>query len=163
MGNSYQSIGIGGWPDIATEQILGRSADSGYGQVSDSGLNQIVQAIQDGAAIIVGTTSTAGASSGLGLVSNHAYAVTGYDATTQRFQLANPWGTRNPQSLSWDQLKQNIDCWTVASRQATSLATAPKGTSVGTGNTALVAAFASLGSDAVTPKAKASLRFDRMG
>jgi hypothetical protein len=48
------------------------------------------------------------------VVGNHAYALVGYDATTQTVTLFNPWGINNGSSypglvtLSWAQVQANF-------------------------------------------------------
>ena len=42
----------------------------------------------------------------LNLVSCHAYDVTSYDASSQTFTLANPWGCYEPQPLTWSELTE---------------------------------------------------------
>jgi hypothetical protein len=43
------------------------------------------------------------------LYSNHAYAITGYNAGTNTFILYNPWGSYQPGALSWTQLQATCD------------------------------------------------------
>ena len=40
-----------------------------------------------------------------GLYANHAYAIVGYNASTDTFTLYNPWGTDQPGQLTWAQLQ----------------------------------------------------------
>jgi hypothetical protein len=48
-----------------------------------------------------------------GVVGNHAYAIVGYNATTRRFTLFNPWGIGNSGApglltFSWAQIVANF-------------------------------------------------------
>jgi hypothetical protein len=38
-----------------------------------------------------------------GIVNNHAYAITSYNATTGKFRLRNPWAKQHA-DLTWEQL-----------------------------------------------------------
>jgi hypothetical protein len=48
------------------------------------------------------------------LVGGHAYVVTGYNASTDRFTLFNPWGSTHPAPLTWQQLQSNCSMFVVA-------------------------------------------------
>ncbi len=57
----------------------------------------MINALNAGKAVNIGTKSNPGN----GLVGGHAYAVTAYDAATQRFTLFNPWNSTHPGPLTW--------------------------------------------------------------
>jgi hypothetical protein len=49
-----------------------------------------------------------------GLYGCHAYAVIGYNASTQQFTLYNPWGCDQPNPLTWAQIEQTCVDFMVA-------------------------------------------------
>ena len=67
------------------------------------------------------TWSTQSSPSDADVVPEHVYVVTGYDPTTNTFQLYNPWGLAGSDykghhmpgtlSLTFQQLMDNGDCW----------------------------------------------------
>jgi hypothetical protein len=52
------------------------------------------------------------------VAANHAYTVVGYNSTTQKFKLFNPWGVDNGSSksgileLGWSELTASFGGWT---------------------------------------------------
>jgi hypothetical protein len=50
----------------------------------------------------------------LGLYSSHAYAIVGYNASTDKFTLYNPWGSNQPGQLTWSQLQATCSQMAVA-------------------------------------------------
>jgi hypothetical protein len=77
---------------------------------------QLINSLGGGRAVTIGTKST----SQDGLVGSHAYTVTEYNATTDRFTLYNPWGMSHPAPLSWAQLQANCSLYTVTVSGGTS-------------------------------------------
>jgi hypothetical protein len=109
--NTYASI-EGGWTGTASAQILG-SNSTGY-EVDSTGTKQaVINAIAAYKAVTIGTIS-AWTDGSYGLYSNHAYAITGYNATTGTFTLYNPWGSDQPGQLTWAQLQASCDWANVA-------------------------------------------------
>jgi hypothetical protein len=49
-----------------------------------------------------------------GLYGSHAYLVAGYNASTDTFQLHNPWGVSHPGALSYSQLQAYCSMFVVA-------------------------------------------------
>jgi hypothetical protein len=85
-------IGIdGGWVSDAMKHISGRTASTFTLSVMNSPLSQtaLINAVSAGQAVGIDSKSDPGSSL---IIENHAYIVTGYNPTTQRFQLFNPWG-----------------------------------------------------------------------
>jgi hypothetical protein len=56
-------------------------------------------------AVTIGTANFAGEPGPYGFYANHAYAIIGYNATTDKFILYNPWGTDQPSQVTWSQLQ----------------------------------------------------------
>ena len=50
----------------------------------------------------------------LGLYANHAYAIVGYNSSTDKFTLYNPWGSNQPGPLTWSQLQATTSQMAVA-------------------------------------------------
>ena len=45
---------------------------------------------------------------------SHAYAIIGYNASTDTFTLYNPWGSNQPGQLTWSQLQATCSQLAVA-------------------------------------------------
>jgi hypothetical protein len=103
--NTYSSI-EGGWMSNVNRQVLGYNS-SNY-SFSSTDKQTLINAIGAGRAVTLGTNSNSS-----GLVGSHAYIVTGYDASSDRFTLHNPWGTSHPSPLSWDHLRANCSMFVV--------------------------------------------------
>jgi hypothetical protein len=113
--NSYNGI-QSGWMATVDAQILGHNATD-Y-MMSNSTQQQLVSAITSGLAVTIGTNSA----DMYGLYGSHAYAVTGYNATSNTFTLYNPWGFSQPGQLTWSQLTQACDAFcTVNAAGATAI------------------------------------------
>lgn len=94
--NSYAAI-EGGWMDAAIQEITGLTTTStDVNSMTQSDLINLVNSNQIlTAGFIYG--------SGYGVINDHAYTITGYDALTGRFHLRNPWGFYHA-ALSWQEL-----------------------------------------------------------
>jgi hypothetical protein len=108
--NSYSGI-AGGYVHDAIAQITNHAATTGELQQATA-----IAAFQAGEVVTLKTTSTASSAS---IVADHAYLVTGYDATTQKFSLYNPWGADGNKDsqgvfkpgrleLSWGEITSNF-------------------------------------------------------
>ncbi len=106
--NTYGSI-EGGWMQTVSQQVLGRASQT-YWWLYDSDKQYLVAALNAHKAVTYGTKSNPGN----GMVGPHAYMVTGYNASTDKFQLYNPWGTTHPGPLSYAQLRASGQCFVVA-------------------------------------------------
>jgi hypothetical protein len=106
--NTYAAI-EGGWMADVDAQVLGRNAAT-YGMYTSTDKQALINALKGNQAVTTGTVSNPGN----GLVGGHAYAVIGYDASTQKFTLYNPWGTNQPGALSWSQLQTSCGVFVVA-------------------------------------------------
>jgi hypothetical protein len=104
--NSYSGI-EGGWMHNVNAQVLGYSSTN-Y-SLSNTTAQTMITALQNGLAVTAGTLSSVTLS---GLVAGHAYTVVGYDSSTSRFQLHNPWGYQHPSPLTWAQLQANFSIFT---------------------------------------------------
>ena len=97
--NSYASIS-GGWMATVDAQVLGHNATD-YA-VTASTEQAMVNALAANEAVTIATDAGAPPD---GLYGSHAYAVIGYNASSNLFSLYNPWGFDQPGTLSWSQLE----------------------------------------------------------
>ncbi len=111
--NTYAAI-EGGWMGTVNAQILGFNS-SNYSFASTP-KQTLVSALQSGRAVTLGTT----ANPSNGFVGGHAYIITGYDASTDRFTTFNPWGNTHPAAATWDQLRANCTTFVVTDSAGTS-------------------------------------------
>ena len=65
----------------------------------------------------IGTLSWSGTN--LRPLPSHAYAITGYNASTDKFTLYNPWGIDQPGQLTWSQLQATCSQMAVAATAGT--------------------------------------------
>ena len=107
--NAYASI-QGGWMATVDAQVLGHNATD-YIMTSTSA-QVAINALAAHEAVTIGTLSWSGTN--LGLYANHAYAITGYNASTKTFTLYNPWGSNQPGQLTWSQLQATCSQMAVA-------------------------------------------------
>jgi hypothetical protein len=120
--NTY--IGItGGWPEGALEHITGKDAVTRSLQASAEhalpadklslGIRGSILSAESAGATITFITNYSGVDANV--VPNHVYSLVGYDATTQKFKLYNPWGVNNGMpgtlDLTWDQVVNNFTSW----------------------------------------------------
>ena len=107
--NSYEGIS-GGWEGAAIKHITGLSAS--YKSLN---FDSMVTAFTSGKFMTVGSKDSGVAAN---VAANHAYTVVGYNSTTQKFKLFNPWGVDNGSSksgileLSWSELTASFGGWT---------------------------------------------------
>ena len=105
--NTYASI-EGGWMSYVNAQVLGYNSTR-YAVSNAANKTALVNALGAGRAVTIGTTGNSTL-----MVSSHAYSITGYDATTDRFSIFNPWGTQHPAPMTWAQLQANTTFFIVA-------------------------------------------------
>ena len=104
--NAYASI-QGGWMATVDAQVLGYNATD-YIMTTTS--EQVaINALAANKAVTIGTLSWSGTN--YGLYANHAYAIIGYNASTDTFTLYNPWGSNQPGQLTWSQLQADSTRW----------------------------------------------------
>jgi hypothetical protein len=109
--NSYQAI-AGGDPSLAAQHITGLTAS--YLNVTSGSFTTVVNAWNAGQMISFGSLDNpSGALDSNGVVPDHAYALVGYNASTQQFTLFNPWGINNGSApgmltLTWNQIRQSF-------------------------------------------------------
>ncbi len=108
--NTYASI-EGGWMSDVYAQTLGYSATDYYTS-SSSAKQALISAVTSGKAVTIGTVTNP--ASGTGLYGNHAYNVLSYNSSTGKFTLYNPWGSNQPNQLTWAQLQKSCDAFAVA-------------------------------------------------
>ncbi len=112
--NSYAGI-EGGWMHNVNAPVLGFNSTNFL--MSSAQKQSLVDAINSGKAVTIGTNS--GANAG-GLVGSHAYIVTGYNSVTDTFTLFNPWAFAHPTPLTWSQLQSNCSMFIVTGTSGTS-------------------------------------------
>ena len=86
--NAYAALNTGN-ASTALPVITGAQESSANPYGSSTSFEN---AINNGTLLILGSYANVNT---LGIVSNHDYAVLGYDATSQTFTLMNPWGWNN--------------------------------------------------------------------
>jgi hypothetical protein len=106
--NAYGAIS-GGWVSEALRHVTGLQTTWSY---LNSETN-LVRAVTLGK--LVGLASMS-APPTTGVVGGHAYAIVGYNTTTRRFTLFNPWGIGNTGApglltLTWSQIVANFAYW----------------------------------------------------
>jgi hypothetical protein len=123
-GNSWSTIGNGGAPEMALEEITGASAITDFyasgsswakvvynssfgvtnyttGNATSSVLSVLAADIGQGDDVILSSYTNAKDASGkTTLVADHAMSVYGYDSATGMLEIRNPWGTMSGQY--WD-------------------------------------------------------------
>ncbi len=91
MNDSYQALNIGN-PGVAMQQLTGLSASIANTLTQ----NAFTNAVTGGYLVTLLSQGSAGGSlntvGGNTYVPNHEYAVLGYNASTKKFDLFNPWG-----------------------------------------------------------------------
>ena len=106
--NSYNGIS-GGYTEDAFKHITGRGVSWGYLDA-----NAIINAFNSGKLVSLATNQN---TIDPEIVSGHSYAVIGYDASTQKFTLFNPWGINNGTSkpgtieLTWNEITTDFNYW----------------------------------------------------
>jgi hypothetical protein len=123
--NSYNGTGAdssdginGGSPGRAMEQLTGKTATSKLTATTTA--DDLLAAFNAGRMV---TFSSKDADSLVDpdVVGNHAYALAGYDASTGKFKLFNPWGVNGGTEdgvfkpgyieLTWDEIQANFANW----------------------------------------------------
>lgn len=110
--NSYQAT-AGGWGGQAVQQVVGITARL-WNNLSFNGM---VNAWNNGNYLTLGSKGSSDTMmDGNGVVQRHAYAVVGYEASTQKFTVYNPWGLNNGSapgllSLTWTQMAQSFESY----------------------------------------------------
>ena len=105
--NTYASI-EGGWMSYVNAQVLGYNSTR-YASSNAANKTALINALTAGRAVTVGTTGNSSM-----MVSSHAYSITGYNASTDKFTIFNPWGTQHPAPMSWAELQANTTFFIVA-------------------------------------------------
>ncbi len=111
--NRYAAI-EGGWMGYVNAQVLGM-ASSNY-SLASSNKQTLITALSSQKAVTIGTNTSVSA----GLYGSHAYLVAGYNASTDTFQLHNPWGSSHPGALSYSQLQAYCSMFVVADASGSS-------------------------------------------
>jgi hypothetical protein len=133
--NSYQAV-AGGWMGDVYRQAVGYSTvysmatsvsnsnlsayimgnptmtTGGNGATTANARTTLIYALNHHYAVTIGTIKDTDFD-GTGLYGDHAYNVLSYNSSTGEFTLYNPWGSDQPYSLTWAQLRQNTDRFAV--------------------------------------------------
>lgn len=112
--NAYGSI-QGGWMATVDAQVLGYNAIDYI--MSSTGKQVAINALAAHKAVTIGTQQWSGTN--LGLYASHAYAIVGYNSSSDTFTLYNPWGSDQPGPLKWSQLQSTCTQMAVADTTAT--------------------------------------------
>jgi len=142
--NDYFGI-EGGWTGTVSAQALGYAA-SDY-SMSTTNLQTLINALNNHKAVTIGTVDVP--ASGTGLVGNHAYNILSYNSGTARFTLYNPWGSSQPNQLTWTQLTRSCDGFSIIGTSGSVPITAVKSALLRP--VALAAAASPLADDAAKP------------
>jgi len=110
--NTYSAI-EGGWMSNVNAQVLGYSSSNF--SFAHTPKQTLISALGSGRAVTLGTTSNPSN----GFVGGHAYIITGYDASTDRFTTFNPWGNTHPAPATWAQLQANCTMFVVTDSAGT--------------------------------------------
>ena len=108
--NTYASLAAG-WMQDVDAQVLGSAATT-YSPAADPAAEQaVIAALQNNEAVTAGIWLSGNATrfNQLGLVSDHAYEVVGYNSdpaspTFGTFLLENPWGFASHGPVTWNDL-----------------------------------------------------------
>jgi hypothetical protein len=119
--NTYAGI-VAGWMTDVNAQVIGTNSSTDW--LNSSSKTKLLQALQAGEAVTIGTTASANQAANW--VPNHAYVISRYNAATDTFDLHNPWGTRHMANMSWQQLLNNCDAIVVTSQVGSQVQTAPR-------------------------------------
>ncbi|MDQ3262092.1 MAG: C2 family cysteine protease [Myxococcota bacterium] len=91
----YEEIGNGGWPHDALSQLTGKPAESIWMDAKNPpNITKVVQGYLASGQVVCASTKDEKATSGSGIVGNHAYTVLGTLEKDGKsyVQLRNPWG-----------------------------------------------------------------------
>ncbi len=111
--NTYGGI-AGGWPFNAMKQITGHN--TAHDDMNDyflfirtgDNVTDMWNAFSAGRSVVINTND----STASGIVANHSYILTGYNYSTHKYTLYNPWGgTDGPVELTRAQLADNFSTW----------------------------------------------------
>lgn len=94
--NTYAGLN-GGWMDVVMRQIAGLATTSNA--IASMTRQQLIDLSNSNRLLTAGFVS----GTDFGVVNNHAYAITSYNATNGTFHLDNPWGSSDA-DVTWDQL-----------------------------------------------------------
>lgn len=111
--NSYGAIQEG-YANLALHAILGEKVSSMM-EIKSKSAKEMVKAFDKGRPVTLVTLENPASPH---IVSDHVYAMVGYDAATQTFELFNPWGIIDNNSnkpgynyLTFEEITQNYGYW----------------------------------------------------
>lgn len=98
--NSYAAI-AGGWMDAVMEQVT--ALNTAESSAVSMAKQQAIALVNSSKLLTAGFINLDSQKNNFGIVNNHAYAITSYNATTGKFRLRNPWAKQHA-DLTWEQL-----------------------------------------------------------
>ena len=111
--NSYGAINEG-YPNMALQAILGRKVSSMI-EIEPKSSKAMLRAFDKSQPVVLVTVENPPASH---IVSDHVYAMVGYNPTTQIFELFNPWGIHHNNTgkpgynyLTFEEITHNFGYW----------------------------------------------------
>ena len=126
--NSYSAIASGHSDDVF-KQALGYSITVRDISMSAPNARQLlINAVATNQAVVIGTLASfqgkkvLAAAAQTKLKSIHDYNVIAYNRSTGKFTLFNPWGSSQPNKVTWAQLKTLCDALAVAYTKKTAIA-----------------------------------------
>jgi Calpain family cysteine protease/Bacterial pre-peptidase C-terminal domain len=97
--NSYNAIGGGGYISDTLAHITGSQTSYSFD------FNSMGNMFNSGQLIGLASKSITSGN----IVASHAYTLVGYNSSSQRLSLYNPWGSNI--EISWDELQANFSSW----------------------------------------------------
>ena len=97
VSNDYRSI-EGGWMDYVIKQVTGLDATFKWIS-SNMTKTQLISLVNSSQILTAGFVY----GEGYGVYNGHAYTISSYNATTDKFRLRNPWGSEHA-DVTWNQL-----------------------------------------------------------
>jgi hypothetical protein len=92
----------------STNELWAALAENVSGELNSStGRLDFLAKVQAGKMVVLNTFDSVPV--GFSMVGDHAYAVTGYNTSTGRFTLQNPWGSYA--EISYSDLAANYEWW----------------------------------------------------
>jgi hypothetical protein len=152
--NSYAAI-ESGWTGNVYRQAVNTVVVYAMNRLAWTAQATLLDSLKSRRAVTIGTPDTVDSVT-TGLIGGHAYNVLSYNAATGKYTLYNPWGTSQPNELTWAQLRANTD-WFSATVPRAALNSVTMYIGAGHATRTAAAAFAGLTTTATTldaPSAK---------
>jgi hypothetical protein len=115
--NKYEAI-AGGWMGNVYRQALGYAATYSVSTSASNARTALISSVNYHRAVTIGTNEETNFAD-CGLYGNHAYNVLSYNASNGTFTLYNPWGSNQPDPITWAQLRANTNQFATTANVAT--------------------------------------------